>query len=345
MKKRGKYATSQKSVRKSKALVYSKSSVHLTAQADDTKKSRKLNGNQNHQTGVALVKFKKGGTDIDNKHSMSTRMSVNAFPANNYKLSSNVFPTLSPEETLLKLFYSDIYQLDTVKYFNQSCWLKSLCDYKMFCLHVSETKIDNPVAVLEKLLKTDHVSSENEISVSLGSGCGFSVRKPSNSVVDEIEDQSQTCLLGRQLPFHAGICSSISLLPSVIRQFPETLSTLAHLPAESISNEGKQFPSECLGSNASCPIGAEIVHDFNSKLKCGQHCSEDSTRKVKSLNSEECTYIENIASFKKCLYSLMRYQCVIQSPVNNDKLWWEEISFLHVYKITVAGIFLYFFVT
>lgn len=349
IKKRGKNVTSQKRVRKNEDLVSSKSLAQLTAHPINIKRSEKLNDDEKHLTRLASGNVKEGGTNVDSKHPVSTRMSLSEFSKNNYKLEGNmflnVFPTLSPEKTLLKLFYMDISQLDKAKYLNQSCWLKSLGDSKMFCLCLTETKMDNPESLYEEMLKTDHDSSEEEISVSLRKQYGFSMEKQKNSLVDGNKDQSQISLLGTQLPSHAGICSSGSLLPNVIRQFPEALSTLVHFPADFISDEGKHFHSECLDNNASCLISAEIVHDSNSKPKV---CSnEDSTVKVKKLavNDEDYTYIENIASFKKGLYSHMRYQPVIKLHVNNDKLWWKEISFLHVYNITIVGIFLYFLVT
>lgn len=335
IRKRGKNVTSQKRVRKKGDLVSSKSLAQLTAHPIYIKRSEKLNDDEKHLTRLASGNVKEGGTNVSEN--------------NSYKLednmSSNVFPTLSPEKTLLKLFYMDVSQLDITKYPNQSCWLKSLSDSKRFYLCLTETKMDNPELLYEEMLKTDHDSSEEEISISLGKECGFSMEKQKNSLVDENKDQSQISLLGAQLPPHAGICSSGSLHPSVIRQFPEALSTLAHFPAAFISDEGKHFNSECLDNNVSCLFSAEIVHDSNSKPKV---CSNgDSTVKVKKLavNDEDYTYIENIASFKKGLYSHMAYQPVIKLHVNNDKLWWKEIGFLHVYNITIVGIFLYFLVT
>lgn len=328
-------ATSQKRLRKNKDMVTSNSSETLRDVEKYFKKS--------------AFNVKKSRADVDIRHLVSSRMSVSAFSETNYKvnccLSSDVFPTLSPEETLLKLFYSDVSQLDAVKYLNYSSWLKSVSDYRRFCFHQSEAKMGNLASVYKKLSITGHNTSEKEISVTLGERNGMEKQK--KSMLNENDKLLRINVLGGHLPCSAGICSNDSLHPSVMGQFPEALSTWDHLPADFISDAGKHFHSEYVDNNANRLFSVEIVNDLNLKPKFSQFSSDgDSTVKVKSVavNDVGCPYTEDITSFQKCLYSLLRFQPVPKSHVNTDRLWWGEISLLDVYNIFIAGIFLCFLI-
>lgn len=341
-----------KRVRKKKDVVSSESVPEKGPHSGHKRRLKKLVDDEKRQTRLAIANIKEGGTDGDSRHPMPTRMSAPAFSENNCKLTGSllfyVFPAPTPEETLLKLFYSDISQFDVVKYLSQSSWLKSLCDYKSFCLSLSKTEFNNTASLYEKMYITGHLTSEKEISLFVEKEYGFCMGKHENSVAEESEDMSLGSLACRQVASSAGTCSTGFLQDSVIRQVPEDHSTLVNLPSDVISDEGKHLHLEYIDSSASCLSSTEIVHDLNAKPEFCKLCNDgESTVEVNSLAviDEQYTYTEDIASFKKCLYSLLRHQHVIKSHVNTDKLWWEEISFLHVYNITITSLFLYILIT
>lgn len=340
----------RRKVQKNKDLL--SSSVHLTVNLSQ-RRSKKQKNDGKKQAGLATIQVERNGADVDSRYLMPSRRKVKNKSAEvTGNLSYHLVPTPSPEETFLKIRYTDVSQLEVVKYLNLSSWMESLNDYKRFCTLLTKSEIEKLALVYQqKKLVTHPVSSGKEISSSRGKENHFSVKDQQNLLDNKSEGIFHTSVLSGQLPLIVDVHHDDLLDPNVTRPFAESISTLAHLPADCFSdNEGKHWSLECVENSADYQFNVEKDHDISAKPMFCPHSNDGEAYvflRSATVNDlyETCNSTE-LPSFQEHLYSLLRLHTIFESHFFPDaKPWWQDIGFLHVYNIAVAGIFFYLVIT
>lgn len=339
----------QREVQENKNLL--SSSVHLTDSLDQ-RRSRKQKKNGKREAGLDSMRVEQNEAVVDSRCLMQSRRRVkNKCVEVMHNLSPHVFPTPSPEETSVNTRYSDVFKLEVVDYINLSGWVKPANDYKRFCSLLTQSEMENLASVYyTKKLAAHSLSSEKEISVSRGKETYFNVKDQQNLLGNESEDILHASVVSRQLPLIVDVHHDDCLDASRTRRLSQSVFALAPLPAESfIDDKGKHWSSECVDNRIDYQLSVEKDTDIGAKLRfCSRSKSGESLvpRSV-SVNDlhETCNSTVELASFQEHLYSLLRLHTVFESHFPDAKPWWQDIGFLHVYNIAMAGIFFYLVIT
>lgn len=334
----------QREVQQNKNL---SSSVHLTDSLEQ-RRPRKQKKAGKAKAGLSNMRVEKNEADVECRYLMPNRRKVKNKCEVTHNVSPHVFPTPSPEETSLNTCYSDVFQLEVVNYLDLSGWVKSVNDYKRFCLLLTESEMENLASVYyTKSLVTHSVRSEKEISISRGKETHFNVKDQQNVLNTESEDTFHACVLSRQqLPLIVDVHCDVSADANTTRHPSEIVSTLTSLPADSFSDDkGKHWSSERVENNIDYQLSIEKYNDFSAELRFCPRSNGGESLVVRSVTVndfyETCNSTEELASFQENLYSLLRLHTVFESHFPAAKSWWQDIGFLHVYNIAMAGIFFY----
>ena len=333
------YAKTHRKVNENKDL--SSSSFHLTANLGQKGRSKKANMGAKRQAGFAAVQVKRAGASGVSRYlKPSRRKGKNNSGKVTFNLHLHVVPTLSPE---LNISYSECSQFKVVKYHNLSSWIKSLTHHKRLC-SLTDFEIEKLASVYRK---RKLASLEKEILNSTGEK-KINVKDQHNLLGNKSEDALHTSVLTGHLGLLVNVRHDHSLDPNVTKQFSAFVSALAHLPADSFSDEGKHWSSQY---NTNCYLIVDKVHEISAKPKiCSPSNDGDPLVLFRPVTvndlDEICNSKEELICFQENLYSLLRFHTNFESQFILDaKLWWKDIGLVHVYNIALTGIFLYLALT